>query len=437
MIHAAREIFAAAMRAVDPRAAVQQNIRVDSEQIILGPVAVQRSAVDHILILAVGKAALSMSEAAAESLRDVDGLRIEAVVIAPGLIASKQANTTFLPGAHPIPDQRSFDAAAAVLDALTTVTPRTAVLFLLSGGASAMMEQPLDPHITLADMAAFHRALVGSGLPIAAMNALRKHLSAVKGGRLAVAAAAAHAQVTLLLSDVPFAAPDAIGSGPSLPDSTTLADCHALLQQRNAVGMLPSAIVEFLSGPLCMETPKPDDPAFARSVWRAILSGEHLASAAANAAQAAGYHAVIDNTCDEWEYRDAARYLLDRSLEIARQHPRSCLISVGELSVALPANPGEGGRNQQFALWCAADLARRGQAATLLSAGSDGIDGNSAAAGAVCNEQTVQRAVQAGFYVDDALATFNAAPLLRSLDAQIVTGPTGNNLRDLRLILTA
>jgi glycerate 2-kinase len=327
-------------------------------------------------------------------------------------------------------------AHLTVLAALKEVTPRTAVLFLLSGGASAMMEQPLDPRTTLQDMAAYHRALVGSGLPITAMNAMRKHLSAVKGGRLAVAAAAAHAQVTLLLSDVPNAAPDAIGSGPSLPDTSTLSECRTLLNQLNAGGSLPSAIVDFFSSPLCTETPGPDDPAFARSWWRVILSGEHLAAAASNAAQAAGYHVVIDNTCDEWEYREAARYLLDRSSQIARQHQRTCLISVGELGVALPPNPGEGGRNQQFALWSAAELARRGQAAVVLSAGSDGIDGNSAAAGAVCDQQTVQRAAQLGLSVEDALAAFDTAPLLHALDSQIVAGPTGNNLRDLRLILT-
>jgi len=424
------------MRAVDVRAAVQQNIHIDSDQVTLGPIAVQRSAVNHILIVAVGKASLSMFKAAAECLHDVDGLTIEAVVIAPGLTASKDDTTTFLPGAHPIPDHRSFAAAAAVLAALKEVTPRTAVLFLLSGGASAMMEQPLDPRTTLDDLAAYHRALVGSGLPITAMNAMRKHLSAVKGGRLAVAAAAAHAQVTLLLSDVPNAAPDAIGSGPSLPDTSTLSECRTLLNQLNAGGSLPSAIVDFFSSPLCTETPGPDDPAFARSWWRVILSGEHLAAAASNAAQAAGYHVVIDNTCDEWEYREAARYLLDRSSQIARQHQRTCLISVGELGVALPPNPGEGGRNQQFALWSAAELARRGQAAVVLSAGSDGIDGNSAAAGAVCDQQTVQRAAQLGLSVEDALAAFDTAPLLHALDSQIVAGPTGNNLRDLRLILT-
>ena len=424
------------MRTVDVRAAVQQNIHIDSEQLILGPVAVQRTAIDHILIVAVGKASLPMVQASADVLRDVNGLTIESVVIAPGLIASKDDTTTLLPGAHPIPDHRSFEAAAAVLAALKTVTPGTAVLFLLSGGASAMMEQPLDPRITLEDMAASHRALVGSGLRITAMNAMRKHLSAVKGGRLAVAAAAAHVQVTLLLSDVNDAAPDAIGSGPSLPDTTTLSDCRALIQQLNAGGTLPSAIVDFFSSPLCIETPGPDDPAFARSSWRVILSGEHLSLAASNAAQAAGYHVVIDNTCDEREYREAARYLLDRSSELAHQHPRTCLISVGELGVALPPNPGEGGRNQQFALWCAAELARRGQTAVVLSAGSDGIDGNSVAAGAVCDQQTVQRAAQLGLSLEDALAAFDAAPLLRSLGAQIVTGPTGNNLRDLRLILT-
>jgi hydroxypyruvate reductase len=185
-----------------------------------------------------------------------------------------------------------------------------------------------------------------------------------------------------------------------------------------------------------VETPKAHDAAFTNASWSVILSGEHFVAAAANAAQVAGFHTEIDTVCDEGEYRDTARELLDRSAALAQQHPRTCMVSVGEVAVELSAHPGEGGRNQQFALWCAAELARRGQRATVLSAGSDGIDGHSAAAGAVCDEHTVERAAQRGLSVETALTGFDTAPLLRSLGADIVTGPSGNNLRDLRLILT-
>ncbi len=324
-------------------------------------------------------------------------------------------------------------AAEAILEALSAVDERTAVLFLISGGASAMMEAPLDPRMPLADVAAFYQALIGSGLPISAMNALRKHFSAVKGGRLAQAAAAARIQYTLLVSDVPANLPDAIGSGPSLPDSSTLADCRELLA--GLKGALPQTVAEFFNGPLCVETPKPEDPAFTRARWEVISSSEHLAQAAAAEARRAGFHTEIDNRCDEWGYRDAARSLIERGLELAAAHGRFCLISVGEVGVMLPANVGEGGRNQQFALWCAGELARRGVRATVLSAGSDGIDGNSDAAGAVCDESTLSLAGAAGLDVQDALRRFDTTPLLRALGATIETGATGMNLRDLRLLL--
>jgi hydroxypyruvate reductase len=429
----ARNIYAAAMRAVDVRTAVQRSISHNATSLTLGETTIPLAALDKLFIIAVGKAAVPMHEAAAAALPN--SLSCKAVVISPEPPASTP-HALHLRGVHPTPDERSYQAADAVLDLLAEATPRTAVLFLVSGGVSAMLERPLDPSITLTDIAAFHRALVGSGLPIAKMNALRKHVSAVKGGRLALAAAAARAQVTLLISDVPAATPDAIGSGPSLPDTTTLADCQSILQQLRKTTALPQSIDEFFTGPLCVETPKAIDAAFARASWSVILSGEHFAVAAANAAQAAGFHVETDTACDEGEYRDTARTLLNRSATLAQQHPHTCLLSVGEVAVELSANPGEGGRNQQFALWCAAELARRGQQATVLSAGSDGIDGHSVAAGAVCDEHTVERAAQLGLFVESALAGFNTAPLLRALGADIVTGPSGNNLRDLRLILT-
>jgi hydroxypyruvate reductase len=297
-----------------------------------------------------------------------------------------------------------------------------------------MLESPIDPGISTEDVARFHHVLVSSGLPIARMNALRKHFSQIKGGRLALAASRARIQSTLLVSDVPSGHADAVGSGPSLPDTTTLQQVRDTLSE--IAWELPSRVVEFFASQACIETPKPQDTAFLRAHWSVILSSDHLAQAAAAAARAHGFRVFIDNSCDEWDYRRAARYLLDRSREISQTGSRTCLISVGEVSVALPTSSGAGGRNQQFVLFCANELARRGQCATVFSAGSDGIDGGSIAAGAICDERTRESSIARGVDLDEALASFNASPALEALELLVVTGRTGNNLRDIRCLYT-
>ena len=431
----ARRIFADALRAVDVRQAVRSQVLVQDGVLAVAGSTVRVDEVDRLLLVAIGKAAVPMYEAAAEQTRDVPQ---SAVIVAPETTlpapGSDANNAIFLPGAHPTPTQDSLRAADAILDLLAGTTSRTVVLFLISGGASAMVERPLDAGITLDDIAGFSRALVGSGMGITEMNTLRKHLSAVKGGRLALAAREARMQCTLLVSDVPAASPDAIASGPSLPDSTTVADTRRLFRRLNEGGRVPGRVAAWFESATLPETPKPDDPAFARAHWQVILSSEHLADAAARSARALGLHAVIDNTPDDWEYREAAKYLLDRSEALAGEHERTCLISVGEVTVAIPVHHGKGGRNQQFALWCAAELDRRGAQSAVLSAGSDGVDGHSSAAGAACDETTFSRAAAAGLSAPDALEHFASAPLLETIGDAIHIGPTGQNLRDLRLI---
>jgi glycerate 2-kinase len=277
-----------------------------------------------------------MYQAAHEALHGLPQFRRHGVVIAPQPPPDPLPDAAFYRGPHPTPDADALRAADAALALLRRVTPRTAVLFLISGGASAVAERPLDLQISLEDLASFNRALVGSGLPIAQMNALRKHLSAIKGGRLAQLAAPARHQCTLLISDVAAADPDAIGSGPTLPDSTAPAACHALLAKLRATTTLPPSITAFFSSPHCVETPKITDPAFQRAHWQVILSSDDLTQAAAAAARDLGFHTEIDNICDEWEYRETALYLLDRSAALQRQHPRTCLITAGEVQVALP-----------------------------------------------------------------------------------------------------
>jgi hydroxypyruvate reductase len=180
-----------------------------------------------------------------------------------------------------------------------------------------------------------------------------------------------------------------------------------------------------------------EDEAFRDSVFEILLSSHDLVESARTLARNAGYHVIVDNTCDDWDYADAARYLLERFHTYRTQHARFCLISVGEVTVTLTRTPGAGGRNQQFALVCALDLANHpGAHLTVLSAGSDGIDGNTQSAGAIADPTTVARARAFGFDPEQSLAEFNACPLFTAIGDSVVTGPTGHNLRDLRLLIS-
>ena len=179
-----------------------------------------------------------------------------------------------------------------------------------------------------------------------------------------------------------------------------------------------------------------ENEAFRDSVFEILLSSHDLVENARALAVKAGFHVAVDNSCDDWDYADAARYLLERFHALRAVHPRLCLISVGEVTVAMDRTPGAGGRNQQFVMACALELEKHaGQRLTVLSAGSDGIDGNTKAAGAIADPTTVARAHAFGFHLKASLAAFNACPLFTALGDSVVTGPTGQNLRDLRLLL--
>ena len=180
-----------------------------------------------------------------------------------------------------------------------------------------------------------------------------------------------------------------------------------------------------------------EEDAFRDSVFEILLSSHDLVENARALARTAGFHVVVDNSCDDWDYADAARYLLERFHALRARHERLCLISVGEVTVTLNRTPGAGGRNQQFALACALELAKYpGAHITVLSAGSDGIDGNTQSAGAIADPTTVARARAFGYDPEQSLAAFNACPLFTALGDSVVTGPTGHNLRDLRVLIS-
>jgi hydroxypyruvate reductase len=381
----------------------------------------------RILVVSIGKAAHTMVNA----LEMQAGRRFEGIVATSVQPATQVPGFRYFLGGHPTPNEESVRAAQAMLKSLAAQGATSLVIFLLSGGGSSIAETPIDDEISLADVISTYRVLVLSGAAVAEINAIRKHLSAIKGGRLAQAASAAQ-QVSILVSDVPDNTPDALASGPTMPDSTTVEDCHRIAAKYEMLERFPQPVRELFEMHALEETPKSDDPAFHRSRWWTVLSNASLLEAAKAEAERQGFMVEVDNSCDEWDYPRAVDYLLMRLREPRRNAERVCLISGGEVTVKV-TNHGVGGRNQQFALACAQRIA--GENVTVLSAGTDGIDGNSPAAGAVVDGTTVARAQAHGLDAAAALASFDAYPFFEALGDAVFTGPTGNNLRDLRILL--
>lgn len=381
----------------------------------------------RVFVVSIGKAAHTMVRA----LEMRAGDRFEGIVASSVDPGPQLRNFRYFRGGHPTPNRESILAAEAILKSLRAQTAASLVIYMISGGGSSIAETPADDEISLPDLIATYGVLVHSGAPIAEINAIRKHLSAIKGGRMAQAASPAH-QVSILVSDVPDDARDALASGPTMPDSTTVEDCYAIAANYNLTGQFPASVRELFQRHALDETPKSDDPAFVRSRWWTVLSNALLLEAAKTEAEREGFTVEIDNSCDDWDYDRAADYLLGRVREMRRRHERVCLLSGGEVTVKV-INGGIGGRNQQFALACVEKIA--GESLTVLSAGSDGIDGNSPATGAVVDGTTAARARSRSLDPQSHLARFDAYALFQALGDTIITGPTGNNLRDLRILL--
>ena len=422
------KLFLDVMARVDVRRTLRECFIVTGDTLQLGEDRFDLRQFSSVKLLAVGKAAVPMAEHALEVLSPHIG--IEGVVTGVGRW-TPPSGIQFFSGGHPIPDEHSFAAGQALLQSARSADKQTLALFLISGGASAMAEAPLDASLIEEEIATFYQWLIHSGLTIRQVNALRKHISALKGGRLAVASGMA-VRATVLLSDVPPGMLDVIGSGPSLPDSSTVDECRRILAATDASATLSPVLKAFTAR--MPETPKELPEGRFPSTCFSALSSDSLIEAARTLAAAAGYRVVVDNSCDDWEYAAAASYLVDRAMEELSRGGPVCVLSAGEVTVSIVGNAGIGGRNQQWALAAARRIAGL-SGFTALSAGSDGMDGNSPAAGAIVDSQTWAKAEQMGLDAASALANFAAYPLFERLGDALTIGPSGNNLRDLRVIL--
>ncbi len=409
------DMFRETLRRLDLGACMSARIHCRRDVLAIGEDLYDLSRYQRVQVVAIGKAA---SEMAAIFDTLIGRGRATGLVVPPRLPGAALKNFHYIPGGHPYPNQGSLDAAREVLSVLQAADEESLIVFLISGGGSALFEAPFWEDVPLEDCRRLYEMLVTCGANIYEMNALRKHLSAVKGGRLAVAAWPAR-QVTLYVSDVPAGRDSTVASGPTMGDESTVAECREIMARYQM--LLPVSYQREIP-----ETPKPGDGYFDRSRYLALLSNQDGIAALAELAPGRGWHVAVDTSCDDWPLERAAEHLLARLRELPAP---ACLVSGGELSCPV-TRQGIGGRNQAFALYCAMRIA--GERIVVLSAGTDGVDGNSPAAGAVSGGQTCLRA---GLDARDYYARSDSYSFFAALGDAIVTGPTGNNVRDLRLLV--
>jgi hydroxypyruvate reductase len=431
----ALSIFRAALEAADPYQAILRHVRVENEVLIAGKKRYPLRKFRHIYVLGGGKASAQMSRAVEKLL----GSRIER-----GLLNTKYGHVTKLKRielhecGHPVPDEAGVEGAKRIAELAAAAGADDLVICLVSGGASALTPAPVPP-ITLEEKQATTKLLLASGANIQEINAVRKHISVIKGGQLARLAYPATV-LALLLSDVIGDPLDVIGSGPAAPDPSTFADAKAVLDRYSIWSKTPQTIRRRIEAGLRGEvpdTPKPADPIFERTLNLVVGSNRLAVDAAARKAAELGFRPLVLSTFIEGETRDVARMhaAIARQVHATGQPARTplVLISGGETTVTLKG-PGKGGRNQEFVLAAAIDIA--GLADTLvLSGGTDGTDGPTDAAGAVADGQTIARAVKQGLSAAAYLADNDSYHFFEKLGDLLITGPTNTNVMDLRLIL--
>jgi glycerate 2-kinase len=431
MKQTAEHVFRHTLAAIDIPAAMARKLDRRGSLLSAGRADVDLSGFREIVAIALGKAALAMARGLHETLSPE--FPPDGILVVPAPPSWLLPGWKTFVGGHPLPTAESFAAGRAILERLARCDERTLVFFLISGGGSSLVEQPLDLGVTLADFQQLNSALITCGAPIEKINVVRKHLSATKGGRLA-AAAARSMKITIAISDVPEGEESALASGPTVADPSTVDDVESIVRKYGLLAKLPGSLRGMIERRSLPETPKDDDAAFARSRFEILLGERELLHAAHHCCEAEGFTCLVDTETDDWPLEQAAEHLLAQLEILKKENPRRrvAIFAGGEVSSPVTGE-GVGGRNSAFVLACVPKIA--GKRIAVLSGGTDGVDGNSPAAGAVADGESLARAVAVGLDPVDFLRRCDAHGFFSRLDDAVVTGPTGNNLRDLRILL--
>ncbi|MBN1829056.1 MAG: glycerate kinase [Deltaproteobacteria bacterium] len=432
----ARMIFDEGLRAADPGVAVRRFVRLaPNGDITAGSSQYRIQDIGRIFIVGAGKAAAPMTKALEELLGDA---------LTGGVVTTKYGHGMPLDrvrlreAGHPVPDEEGLKGAREIMDLLSEAREGDLIFCLVSGGGSALMPMPVEG-ITLKDKQSATGALLACGATIHEINAIRKHISAVKGGKLARAAHPAKL-ISLILSDVVGDDLDVIASGPTVPDRSTFADCIEILAKYAILDVVPPSVRSYLEAGVRGESPetvKAGDKVFDHEEHFIIGSASISLAAAKQKAESLGYHAAILSSCIEGETREVAKALAAMAKEeLLSSNPLqrpACLISGGETTVTITGS-GLGGRNMEFVLSAAMELSGWSPVC-MLSGGTDGTDGPTDAAGAVADGRTISRAMEKGLRAPDFLKGNDSYHFFESLGDLLITGPTMTNVMDLRIIL--
>jgi hydroxypyruvate reductase len=431
----AQAIFYEGLAAVDPETCIRRCCSIQGPILKIESKAYDLDRFTKILVLGAGKAGASMAFAVEALLKE----RITA-----GLVIVKYGHVRPLKhirlaeAGHPVPDENGLRATKKLLDLAREADENTLILCLMSGGGSALMTLPA-PGLSLQDKQETTQLLLDCGASIHEINTIRKHLSGIKGGRLAKAAAPA-VLACLVLSDVVGDNLDIIASGPAVADPGTFGQCLDIIRARGLAPKLPPAVLERLESGArgqIPETPKKGDPAFEKVSHFLIANNSLALGAAQKKAAALGYHTLVLPAPVEGEARDAATLHAALARQILAQgrpmKPPACILSGGETTVTLQGK-GKGGRNQEFALASALEI-KGLEHAVVLSAGTDGTDGPTDAAGALADGTTAERATRLGLAPEHFLSENNAYPFFEALSDLFKTGPTLTNVMDLHILL--
>ena len=428
-------IFDAGLKAVDPARAIERHVHREHDQLKVGGVLYELAKYRRLYIAGAGKAAAKMAAALEEILGDR---------IAAGVVIVKYGHSLTLnrvrvvEAAHPVPDAAGMKATRQVVELMERAGERDLVFFLVSGGGSALFPCPAEG-VTLEEKQRTTQILLDCGATIDEMNILRKHLSKVKGGRLARLASPA-TLVSLILSDVIGDRLETIASGPTVPDTSTFSDCRRIIQRYGLQGEIPLAVGVLLDRGVkgeVEETPKPADPVFDKA-QNAIVGSNRLAlEGAREKAQALGYNIMILSSLVAGETRSVAGVHAAIAKEITQSdnplRRPACVISGGETTVTIRGT-GLGGRNQEFALAAAIEIDGI-ERIVILSAGTDGTDGPTDAAGGIVDGATIQRGKTQGLDASDYLERNDSYPFLQATNDLLITGPTFTNVMDLHVML--
>ncbi len=428
-------IFEAGLQAVAPDKAIQRFCSRNENILSIGECSYDLTAFQHVYLVGAGKATAPMAATMEELLGDK---------LSGGVIVVKYGHTVILnkvvtiEAGHPVPDENGEKGAAKILELALSATEKDLFLCLISGGGSALLPQSVDS-VSLSDKQEATRVLLACGATIHEINSIRKHLSSIKGGRLALAASPATV-VSLILSDVVGDDLDAIASGPTVPDRSTFAECIDIITKYGIAGQLPETVINYFSGGLknkFPETPKSDNPAFTGTSNIIVGSNIEALLAAEKEAIARGYKTLILSSMIEGETSEVARVHTGIANEVIRSgfpvRPPACILSGGETTVTLKGD-GLGGRNQEFAM-CAAGSIAGETPVVILSGGTDGNDGPTDSAGALVDNSTMDRAAITKLDIKHYLARNDSYHFFSALGDLLITGPTNTNVMDLRIIL--